>query len=495
MQELAQNQAKPLVLVTGATGYIGARLAPRLLESGYRVRVLVRDPQRLHGRSWHTHVEIASGDVLKPDSLLPAMQGVSVAYYLIHSMAGTHDFRDRDLVAARHFATAARAAGVQRIIYLSGLGKEGDAQLSAHLRSRQETGAALRESGIPVTELRAAVIVGSGSLSFEMIRHLTERLPIMLVPRWADTRIQPIGIREVLAYLIDALETPASVGQIIEIGGGDVLTYAEMMQQYAEVRGLRRWLIRVPVLTPRLSSYWVHWMTPLSATIVRPLIEGLRSEVIVHDPRAREIFPHIQPADYRTSVDRALVRLREGDIESIWSDALSSSAGDKKPVLFRLEQGMFIERRVQEVQAPAADVFRVFSGLGGARGWLTFDWAWQARGLLDQLVGGVGLRRGRRDPDDVRVGDALDFWRVESVEPGHLLRLRAEMKVPGRAWLQFEVESDSADRSRLVQTAYFAPKGLGGLLYWYLLYPLHVLIFAQMPRRIAQLAEQRAANR
>ncbi len=494
MQELAQNEAKPLVLVTGATGYIGARLVPRLLESGYRVRVLVRDPQRLLGRSWHTQVEIVSGDVLKPDSLLPAMQGVAVAYYLIHSMAGHHDFRDRDLIAARNFAAAARAAGIQRIIYLSGLGQEGDAHLSAHLRSRQETGAALRESGIPVTELRAAVIVGSGSLSFEMIRHLTERLPIMIVPRWANTHIQPIGIREVLAYLIDALETPASVGQIIEIGGGDVLTYAEMMQQYAEVRGLRRWLIRVPVLTPRLSAYWVHWMTPLSATIVRPLIEGLRSEVIVHDSRAREIFPHIQPADYRTSVDRALVRLREGDIESIWSDALSSSAGDRKPAFFHLEQGMFIERRVQEVQAPAADVFRVFSGLGGARGWLTFDWAWQARGLLDQLVGGVGLRRGRRDPDDVRVGDALDFWRVESVEPDHLLRLRAEMKVPGRAWLQFEVEPGGAGRSKLVQTAYFAPKGLGGLLYWYLLYPLHALIFAQMPRRIAQLAEQRAAT-
>lgn len=486
---------KPLILLTGATGYIGARLAPRLLECGYRVRVLVRDPQRLNGRSWQKDVEIAPGDVLKPQSLTAAMQGVSFAYYLIHSMAGNHDFHNRDLIAAQNFADAARAAGVQRIIYLSGLGQEADENLSAHLRSRQQTGAALRQSGVPVTELRAAVIVGSGSLSFEMIRHLTERLPLMVVPRWANTRIQPIGIREVLAYLIDALETPESAGEILEIGGADVLTYADMMQQYAEVRGLRRWLIRVPVLTPRLSSYWVHWMTPLSATIVRPLIEGLRSEVVVHDERARQLFPHIQPADYRTSVHRALTRLREGDLESIWSDALSSSAGDSKPFFFRLEQGMFIERREQKSRASAAALFAVFSGLGGARGWLTFNWAWQARGLLDQLVGGVGLRRGRRDPNEVRVGDALDFWRVESVEPGRLLRLRAEMKVPGRAWLQFEAESQGESGATLVQTAYFAPKGLSGLLYWYLLYPLHGLIFAQMPRRIVQLAEKETGSR
>lgn len=485
---------KPLILLTGATGYIGARLAPRLLECGYRVRVLVRDPQRLNGRSWQKDVEIAPGDVLKPESLTAAMQGVSFAYYLIHSMAGNHDFHNRDLIAAQNFADAARAAGVQRIIYLSGLGQEADENLSAHLRSRQQTGAALRQSGVPVTELRAAVIVGSGSLSFEMIRHLTERLPLMVVPRWANTRIQPIGIREVLAYLIDALETPESAGEILEIGGADVLTYADMMQQYAEVRGLRRWLIRVPVLTPRLSSYWVHWMTPLSATIVRPLIEGLRSEVVVHDERARQLFPHIQPADYRTSVHRALTRLREGDLESIWSDALSSSAGDSKPFFFRLEQGMFIERREQKSRASAAALFAVFSGLGGARGWLTFNWAWQARGLLDQLVGGVGLRRGRRDPNEVRVGDALDFWRVESVEPGRLLRLRAEMKVPGRAWLQFEAESQGESGATLVQTAYFAPKGLSGLLYWYLLYPLHGLIFAQMPRRIAELAEKQTGS-
>ena len=477
------------VLVTGATGYIGARLVPRLLEAGYRVRVLVRDPARLNGRSWADAVETCTGDVLKPETLPAAMQGVAAAFYLIHSMTGHADFHDRDIVAARNFGAAARGAGVGQIIYLSGLGQESDEALSAHLSSRHATGSALRESGVPVTELRAAVIVGSGSLSFEMIRNLTERLPVMIVPKWAATRIQPIGIRDVLAYLIAALETPACVGQTIEVGGTDVLTYADMMTQYAEERRLRRWLIHVPVLTPRLSSYWVHWVTPVSASIAKPLIEGLRNEVIVHDPSARTIFPSIIPADYRTSVQRALVRIREGDLESIWSDALSSSQGDRKPAFFRLEQGMFIERREESVAAPPADVFRTFTSLGGQRGWLAFDWAWQARGILDRLVGGVGMRRGRRDPVELRVGDALDFWRVEEVETDHLLRLRAEMKVPGRAWLQFEVTPEADGRSRLVQTAYFASRGLGGLLYWYALYPLHGLIFGRMPKRIAALAE------
>jgi uncharacterized protein YbjT (DUF2867 family) len=478
------------VLVTGSTGYIGARLVPRLLEAGYRVRVLVRDPGRLSGRPWAEQVEIFTGDVLKPETLPAALAGVSAAYYLIHSMTGHADFHDRDIVAARNFSEAARQAGVSQIIYLSGLGEESDATLSEHLSSRHATGEALRESGVPVTELRAAVIVGSGSLSFEMIRNLTERLPAMIVPKWTATRVQPIGIREVLSYLIAALETPACAGKIIEIGGADVLTYAEMMTQYAEERGLRRWLIHVPVLTPRLSSYWVHWVTPVPASIARPLIEGLRNEVVVRDPSARTLFPDIDPADYRTSVQRALVRIREGDLESIWSDALSSSQGDQRPTSFRLEQGMFIERREETVAATTADVFRAFTSLGGERGWLAFDWAWKARGILDRLVGGVGMRRGRRDPVELRAGDALDFWRVEEVKEDQLLRLRAEMKVPGRAWLQFETTPEADGRATLVQTAYFAPKGLAGLLYWYILYPIHGLIFGQMPKRIGKLAEQ-----
>ena len=479
-----------LILVTGATGYIGARLVPRLLESGYPVRLLVRDPDRLHGRPWIDAVEVATGDVLKPETLPAALAGVSSAYYLIHSMSASGDFHERDIVAARNFGTAAREAGVARIIYLSGLGEESDKELSEHLSSRHATGAALRESGVPVTELRAAVIVGSGSLSFEMVRDLTERLPVMIVPKWAATRIQPIGIRDILAYLVATLETPQSAGRIIEVGGADVLTYADMMRQYAEERRLRRWLIHVPVLTPRLSSYWVHWVTPVSAAIARPLIEGLRNEVVVRDPVARELFPTIEPSDYRTAVRRALERIRVGDIESIWSDALSSSQGDRKPAFFTLEQGMFIERREQPVNAPAAAVYRAFTGVGGKRGWPAFDWAWRARGLMDRLVGGVGMRRGRRDPDELRVGEALDFWRVEAVEENRLLRLRAEMKVPGRAWLQFEVKPEEEGRSTLTQTAYFASRGLSGLLYWYALYPIHGLIFGRMPRHLTELAEQ-----
>lgn len=480
------------ILVTGATGYIGARLVPRLLAAGWPVRLLVRDPGRLGGRAWGDEVEVCTGDVLKPETLPAALEHITTAYYLIHSMGSSGDFHDRDLVAARNFGAAARAAGVERIIYLSGLGDEADEDLSEHLRSRHATGAALRESGVPVTEFRAAVIVGAGSISFEMVRDLTERLPIMIVPKWASTRIQPIGIHDLLAYLVAALQTPASAGRIIEIGGADVLTYADMMKQYAAERRLRRRLIHVPVLTPRLSSYWVHWVTPVPASIAGPLIEGLRSEVVVRDPSARELFPDIKPADYRTAVRGALARIREGDVESIWSDALSSSQGDDTPTFFKLEQGMFIERREREVDAPATAVYRAILAVGGKQGWPAFDWAWQVRGILDRLVGGVGMRRFRRDPSELRVGEALDFWRVEAVEVNRLLRLRAEMKVPGRAWLQFEVEPQGAQRAKLIQTAYFAPRGLGGLLYWYLLYPIHGLIFGQMPGRLAARAERGA---
>lgn len=480
----------PLILVTGATGYVGARLVPRLLAEGYRVRVMVRDPRRLNGREWQPDVDVVAGDVLKPETLPAALDGVTAAYYLIHSMSGNDDFHERDVAAATNFGNAARRAGVGRIIYLGGLGSDED-ELSEHLSSRHATGNALRQSGVEVTELRAAVIVGSGSLSFEMVRNLTERLPVMIVPRWALTRTQPISIRDVLAYLVAALETPASRGQIIEIGGADVVTYLDMMKRYAAERRLSRHFISVPLLTPRLSSYWVHWTTPIPATIARALVEGLRNEVVVKDGRAAAIFPEIQPADYRTSVRRALDRIREGNIESIWSDALSSSQGDRAPALFRLEQGMLIERREVDVEATPHDLFRTFSSLGGKRGWLAYNWAWQLRGILDRLVGGVGLRRGRRDPDELRVGDALDFWRVEAVEENKLIRLRAEMKVPGRAWLQFEARPQQNGRAQLVQTAYFAPRGLSGLLYWYVLYPIHGLIFAAMPQRIARLAERR----
>lgn len=476
-----------IVLVTGATGYIGGRLIPRLLEQGHRVRCLVRDPARLEGRPWQAAVEIVVGDVLRPASLDAAMAGVSAAYYLVHSMAAGADFAARDKAAATHFGEAALRAGVDRVIYLGGLA-EASPGLSEHLQSRQHTGDALRATGVAVTEFRAGVIVGSGSLSFEMIRYLTERLPVMICPRWVSTRTQPIGIREVLDYLAAALSVPASRGRIIEIGGADVVTYGEMMNLYASVRGLKRWLISVPVLTPRLSSYWVNIVTPIPAVIARPLIEGLRNENVVHDPSAAALFPDIRPVGYRVAVERALAHLNASEIETAWSDALSTSQGDVTPVQLTTHEGMVIERRQRVVAASPTRVFAIFSGIGGRRGWFYMNWAWEIRGFIDRMLGGVGLRRGRREPDRLRVGDALDFWRVESVTPGASIRLRAEMMVPGKAWLQFDAVARDGGDTLLTQTAFFAPKGLAGWLYWYVLYPFHALIFSGLVDEVKRRA-------
>jgi uncharacterized protein YbjT (DUF2867 family) len=424
------------------------------------------------------------GDALDPQSLAVVMHGIDTVYYLIHSLGSGSDFTERDTTAARNCAVAARHAGVKRIIYLGGLG-DPRADLSQHLRSRQETGSALREAGVPVTEFRAAIVVGSGSLSFEMIRYLTERLPIMICPRWVFTRVQPIAIQNVLDYLMAALESPETAGRILEVGGRDVLTYAEMMTGYARARGLKRWLIAVPVLTPRLSSYWVHLITPIPARIAQPLIKGLGNEVIVRDETARQLFPSIALLDYETAVHQALKQMEMRGVETAWSDALISSQGNKSPVALLTSEGMIMERRQRTVTAPADAVYRSFAGLGGKRGWLYMDWAWQLRGMTDRLCGGVGMRRGRRDPEDLRVGDALDFWRVEVVEPGRLIRLRAEMKVPGRAWLEFQALPQPGGQTLLSQTAFFEPKGLLGLLYWYVLYPIHSLIFSGLIRRVA----------
>ena len=488
----ATDQA-PSILVTGATGYVGGRLVPRLLERGHRVRCLARDPARLAGRPWRHAIEVVAGDVLRGEGLSAALRGVEVAYYLVHSMGGGRDFHRRDLEAAARFGTAAREAGVARIVYLGGLADAAPG-LSEHLRSRQETGEELRRSGVPVTEFRAGVIVGAGSLSFEVIRYLTERVPVMICPRWVYTRAQPIGIEDVLAYLVAALTVAASAGRIVEIGGADIVTYGEMMLGYAAARGLRRWMIPVPVLTPRLSSVWVDLVTPVPAAVARPLIEGLRNENVVRDPAAHELFPGIRPTGYRDAVQRALAPLEAGEIETAWSDALSSTLTAGPPVTLTTHEGMVLERRQREVAAAPDAVFRVFTGLGGRRGWLYMGWAWRLRGFADRLLGGVGLRRGRRDPDDLRVGDALDFWRVEAIEPGRLLRLRAEMKVPGRAWLQFAVAPRDGGGALLSQTAFFAPRGLLGWLYWYGLYLAHGLIFSGLIDRIARRATAGAST-
>ncbi|MEP6774165.1 MAG: SDR family oxidoreductase [Chloroflexota bacterium] len=488
-----------LILVTGATGYVGGRLVPRLLAAGYRVRCLARDPARLAGRAW-SDAEIVAGDVLTPATLPPALAGVHTAYYLVHSMAeGEEGFAARDRDAAANFAQAAAAAGVQRIIYLGGLGQGGQGgqgSLSHHLRSRQEVGDVLRQGQVPVTEFRAAVVVGAGSMSFEMIRYLTERVPVMITPSWVKTPCQPIAIRDLLSYLLACLQAPRSVGQVIEIGGADVITYGEMMLTYARVRGLRRVLLSVPVLTPRLSSHWVGLVTPIPAAYARPLIEGLRNPVVVHDRSAEELFPAIKPMSYEAAVLLAVQRITLHQVETSWTSSLSATPY-VNPVGTTLEsvEGMLVERRVAEVKADAPTVYRVFSGIGGRRGWLYANWTWRLRGIADRLIGGVGMRRGRRDPNTVVPGDALDWWRVEAVQPDSLLRLRAEMKLPGRGWLEFCVEPQGDGTARLSQTAYFQPTGLTGVLYWYGLYPIHRLIFRGMLAALVRRAESLKAKR
>ena len=473
---------RPLILLTGATGYIGGRLVPRLLAAGHRVRCLARNPDRLAGRHW-PGVEVVQGDVSDPASLEPALRGVTQAYYLVHAMGeDSPDFRGRDLRQALTFAEACKKAGVRRIIYLGGLG-DPTRHRSDHLASRQEVGAALGSSGVPVLEFRAAVIVGSGSASFEMLRHLTERLPIMITPRWVTTRCQPIGVRDVLAYLIEALEHPEVVG-IFEIGGKDILDYRDMMLAYAEARGLRRFIIPMNVPLPILSVLWVDLVTPIPLALAGPLVEGMGTEVVVQDPRALEVF-RVQPMAYREALALALQRLDEDAVETTWA---SSLAGEPEGSALGSHEGMLLERHTRHVKASPQTVFQTFCALGGAAGWPAGNWLWQVRGLLDRMVGGKGMRRKRRHPRKLRVGDPVDFWRVEALEPDHLLRLRSEMRLDGRAWLQFTVRPEGPG-SRLEQTAFFEPRGLLGLLYWYASLPFHVFVFPVMIRTLKRRAE------
>jgi uncharacterized protein YbjT (DUF2867 family) len=478
-----------LLLITGATGYVGGRLVPRLVNANYKVRIFSRDVSRLEGRPWLENVEMFQGDALKPETLSTVLEGVDTAYYLITQRRRLNETEYKDLLAAQNFSYAAQQAGIKHIIYLGAL-EETIADSPLYPHSRRLIGYALREAGVPMTEFRSAMIIGSGNTSFEMIRYLTERLPIMFLPRWAYIKTQPIAIRNVLEYLIAALDAPQRRDQIVEIRGPEELTFCEMIQSYAKVRGLRRWQIKAPIMLPKLSANWVHITTPVPAFMARPLIEELCNEITRQDNQASDLFPNIQLINYQTAVQLALDRLHAGQVETSWRDALSSSLGDRAPIALSDQEGMIFERRQQIVSAPPEAVFRVMSRLGGREGWLTFNWAWRLRGIIDRVSGGVGLQRGRRDPETIRVGDALDFWRVEALETGRLLRLRAEMMLPGLAWLQFEVEPVETEKTSLNQIAFFAPKGFLGLLYWYLLYPIHRLIFAGMIREIAQKAEQ-----
>jgi uncharacterized protein YbjT (DUF2867 family) len=471
---------KKRILLTGASGYVGGRLLKALEARGDVVRCLSRRPEFLEPRV-ASATEVAEGDVLDPVSLKTALEGVHTAYYLVHSMASQDGFQEADRKAATIFGRAARDAGVRRLIYLGGLGS-GDG-LSEHLESRQEVGRLLRASGVPTVEFRASIIIGSGSLSFEMIRALVEKLPVMVTPRWVRKRAQPVSIEDVIAYLAAALELPEGKSGVFEIGGPDQVSYLEIMMEYAQQRGLKRFVIPVPVLTPRLSSLWLGLVTPVYARVGRKLIDSLRNETLVTDTAALETFD-IRPRGIGEAIERALVNEDRDFAETRWSDSLSSTGESRTWGGVKLGTRL-VDSRVAHTDSPAAAAFEPIERIGGDTGWYYGNWLWRLRGFMDLLVGGAGLRRGRRDPHSLVVGDTLDFWRVEAFEPNRLLRLCAEMKVPGRAWLQFEVE-ESREGSSIRQTAIFDPDGLLGLSYWYLLYPVHERVFGGMLKNITR---------
>ncbi len=490
-EESSPNENPPLrILLTGATGYVGGRLLKALEKRGDLLRCLARNPEYLRSKT-APGVELVAGDVLDKSTLIPALQGIHTAYYLVHSMGAAGDFEDEDRKAARNFGAAAYQAGVRRIIYLGGLGVS-ERGLSAHLRSRLEVGRIMRESGVQVVEFRASIVLGSGSLSFEMIRTLTERLPVMIAPRWVSTLAQPIAIGDLIAYLVAGLDLPVDQSRIYEIGGSDQVSYGDIMREYAQQRGLRRFIIPVPVLTPRLSSLWLALITPLYARIGRKLIASMLNPSIVRDNTALSIFK-IRPLGFKEAIARALRNEDQEFAETRWSDSRSSGGRAKTWGGTRFG-ARIVDSRAIAINAPAACAFKPIRRIGGRNGWYFGNWLWKLRGWLDLLVGGVGLRRGRRDPERPCPGDAVDFWRVEAFEPDRLLRLAAEMKLPGRAWLEFEV-TENNQSSTIRQTAIFDPVGLFGLAYWYALYPLHHFVFAGMLRGIAATATRQRENK
>jgi uncharacterized protein YbjT (DUF2867 family) len=476
---------KPLILLAGASGYVGGRLLYRLGRADLRIRCLARRPEVIQAKVG-LDVDVVAGDVLDQPSLATAMHGVSVGYYLVHSMGARGSFEEADRRGAANFGEAARDAGVKRIIYLGGLGSENE-DLSPHLASRHEVGRILRASGVPTLEFRASVVIGSGSLSFEMIRSLVEGLPIMITPRWVNVPSQPIAIDDLLDYLVAAIDLPLPESRVYEIGGADQVTYAELMRVYARQRGLRRRMISVPVLTPYLSSLWLGLVTPLYARVGRKLIQSIVHPTLVRDDAALRDFA-VRPIGVEDAVARALRGEDSAFAATRWSDAFSA-AGETRSWGGVRFGGRLIDSRTATVAVPPAVAFEPIQRIGGDTGWYAWSWLWRLRGFLDLLVGGVGTRRGRSSPTRLGVGDTVDFWRVEAFEPQRLLRLSAEMRVPGRAWLEFEVTGD-ASSSTIRQTASFDSVGLFGKAYWYALYPLHHLVFGGMLRGIAKAAQR-----
>lgn len=486
------------ILLTGATGYLGGRLAPLLLEAGHDVRCLTRDPGKLRDVEWADRVEVACGDALSRADMDRALEGVELVYYLVHAIGAGRDFAARDRRAARNLADAAAAAGVCRIIYLGGLAPSDDQAASPHLASRAEVGDILLAGPVPAVVLQAGVIIGSGSASFEMLRYLTERLPIMVTPRWVTSKVQPIAVRDVLSYLLGSAGLPEDTNRRFDIAGPDVLTYAEMMQRYAAIAGLRRRaILPVPVLSPWLSSQWVNVVTPVPKALAQPLIESLRNSVVAREHDI-DRYVDVDPIGFDEAVRLALARIRDLDVATRWSGASWPGApSDPMPTDPSWTGGSaYRDERTRVVSAEPAEVWPVIEGIGGERGWYSWTLAWAARGFLDRLVGGVGLRRGRRHPDRLREGEPVDFWRVEAIDRPRLLRLRAEMRLPGEAWLEFSVRPGPAPgTSVLEQRALFLPRGLAGHLYWWAVTPFHGIVFGSMLENLGRAAEPATRQR
>lgn len=476
-------------LVTGATGYVGGRLVPELLSAGIEVRAMARTPGKLDNRDWRPEVEVVAGDVNDSESLERALAGVDVAYYLVHSMADSTGYADLDREAATRFAEAAEGAGVGRIVYLGGIAPTGE-KLSIHLQSRREVGEVFLASGVPTAVLQAGVILGSGSASFEMMRNLSERLPVMVAPKWIKNRIQPIAVRDVLSYLAKAAELPADVNRTFDIAGPDILTYRDMMKRYARLAGLtERRILALPALTPRLAGLWVGLVTPVPTGVARPLVGSLIHEVLAKENDFAEFAPEVEPIGFDEAVELALARIRDLDVRTTWYSA--STPGASATVLPEDPDwaggAMRIDERSRPVRASADAVWSVVEGIGGGRGWYSWRLGWASRGLIDRFFGGPGLKRGRRHPDQLTLGEAVDWWRVEKIRPGTYLLLRAEMRLPGSGWLEFRVEE--RDRYTVLhQRAVYRPRGLLGVLYWWAVWPFHGIVFEGMQRNMARAA-------
>jgi len=469
------------ILVIGASGYIGSNLVPRLLQQGHQVRAAARRREVIEARGW-PGVEAIAADVLKPETLDAALAGIDVAYYLVHSMGSGADFARIDRQGARNFRQAAERAGVRRIIYLGGLQPK-DAP-SEHLQSRAETGEVLRDGVVPVTEIRAGIIVGAGSAAFEVIRDLALHLPVMVTPKWVRSRTQPISLHDLVEYLVRVAELPETAGGIYDVGGPQVLSYAEMMQEFARVNDKHILIIPVPVLTPRLSSYWLDLVTAVPADVVRPLIDGLRHDLLADDASIRGLIP-LPLSSYADAIRAALAAERAETVPARWTEGAFAYRGSRPDI-------SYYSRRLHaeaDVDAPVSAAWQAVTSVGGDRGWPAYHWMWRLRALVDRVVGGPGMRRTRRHPIELRPGDTVDWWRVEEMDPGHRVTLVAEMRLPGSAALELEALDLGDGRSRITATAFFHPAGLWGLLYWLSLLPVHKLIFSALAAGLAAQAE------